>query len=58
VGFVVGSRSPWLRPGHHTWDCAGTIAGADGSRQPTAVQHALARSQDAHVATIAAKLAS
>jgi NAD(P)H dehydrogenase (quinone) len=37
---------------------AGTVAGADGSRQPTAREHAMARFQRAHVAKIAAKLAS
>jgi NAD(P)H dehydrogenase (quinone) len=36
---------------------AGTIAGADGSRQPTEKERAMARFQGAHVARIAAKLA-
>jgi NAD(P)H dehydrogenase (quinone) len=37
---------------------AGTIAGADGSRQPTAKELAQARFQGRHVATIARKLAA
>jgi NAD(P)H dehydrogenase (quinone) len=37
---------------------AGTIAGADGSRQPTAKELAQARFQGRHVATIAKKLAA
>ena len=36
---------------------AGTIAGADGSRQPSAKELAMARFQGQHVARIAAKLA-
>ncbi|RME61700.1 MAG: NAD(P)H:quinone oxidoreductase, partial [Alphaproteobacteria bacterium] len=36
---------------------AGTIAGADGSRQPSALELDLARFQGAHVAKIAQKLA-
>ena len=35
---------------------AGTIAGPDGSRQPSAKELAMARFQGKHVATIAAKL--
>ena len=35
---------------------AGTIAGPDGSRQPSAKELAMARFQGAHVAKIAAKL--
>jgi NAD(P)H dehydrogenase (quinone) len=35
---------------------AATIAGADGSRQPSAKELAMARFQGKHVATIAAKL--
>ena len=37
---------------------AGTIAGADGSRQPTANELAIARFQGKHTAEIAAKLAA
>ncbi|MEO1090102.1 MAG: NAD(P)H:quinone oxidoreductase [Pseudomonadota bacterium] len=37
---------------------AGTIAGADGSRQPSAKELGLARFQGQHVATIAKKLAA
>ena len=37
---------------------AGTIAGADGSRQPSARELALATFQGAHVARVAAKLAA
>lgn len=37
---------------------AGTIAGADGSRQPTANELAIARHQGRHTAAIAAKLAA
>ena len=37
---------------------AGTIAGADGSRQPSASELALATFQGAHVARVAAKLAA
>jgi len=37
---------------------AGTIAGPDGKREPTAKELALARFQGAHVAKIAAKLAA
>jgi NAD(P)H dehydrogenase (quinone) len=37
---------------------ASTIAGGDGSRQPSAVELEAARYQGAHVATIAAKLAA
>ncbi len=36
---------------------AGTIAGGDGSRQPSATERSLARFQGAHVARIAQKLA-
>lgn len=35
---------------------AGTLAGADGSRQPTANELAIARFQGRHVAEIAKKL--
>ncbi|HPC60269.1 MAG TPA: NAD(P)H:quinone oxidoreductase, partial [Verrucomicrobiota bacterium] len=35
---------------------AATIAGADGSRQPTAKELAMARFQGAHVARIAVRL--
>jgi NAD(P)H dehydrogenase (quinone) len=44
----VRGGSPWG---------AGTIAGADGKRQPSAKELSLARFQGRHVATIAAKLA-
>ena len=37
---------------------AGTIAGADGSRTPSAIELKLARAQGAHVAKISAKLAA
>ena len=37
---------------------AGTIAGPDGSRQPTGQELSMARQQGAHVAKIAAKLAA
>jgi NAD(P)H dehydrogenase (quinone) len=37
---------------------AGTIAGADGSRQPTSIDLAGARAQGAHVARLAARLAA
>lgn len=37
---------------------ASTIAGGDGSRQPTANELAIARAQGAHIARIAAKLAA
>ena len=37
---------------------AGTIAGPDGSRQPTANELAIARFQGKHLAQIAAKLAA
>ena len=37
---------------------ATTIAGPDGSRQPSEHELAMARSQGAHVAAIAAKLAA
>jgi NAD(P)H dehydrogenase (quinone) len=43
----VRGGSPWG---------AGCIAGADGSRQPSAKELAMARFQGKHVATIAAKL--
>ncbi|MFT3867907.1 MAG: NAD(P)H:quinone oxidoreductase [Nibricoccus sp.] len=45
----VKGGSPWG---------AGTIAGADGSRKPSAKELSLARFQGAHVAKIAAKLSS
>lgn len=45
----VKGGSPWG---------AGTIAGADGSRKPTAKELSLARFQGAHVAKIAAKLSA
>lgn len=48
VGEAKGG-SPWG---------AGTLAGADGSRQPTAQELAQARFQGRHVATIAARLAA
>ena len=48
VGDAKGG-SPWG---------AGTLAGADGSRQPTAQELAQARFQGRHVATIAARLAA
>ncbi len=35
---------------------AGTLAGGDGSRQPSAIEHTIARYQGRHVAEIAAKL--
>ena len=42
--------------GGSPWGAA-TIAGADGSRQPSAKELAMARFQGAHVASVAAKLA-
>jgi NAD(P)H dehydrogenase (quinone) len=45
----VKGGSPWG---------AGTIAGADGSRQPSEKELARARFQGQHVATIAKKLAA
>ena len=37
---------------------AGTLAGGDGSRQPSAIEHTIARYQGRHVAQITKKLAS
>ncbi|CAM5189540.1 NAD(P)H dehydrogenase (quinone) OS=Castellaniella defragrans OX=75697 GN=HNR28_000902 PE=3 SV=1 [Castellaniella defragrans] len=63
-GFVVVGVPPSSKGLHELGEISGgtpygasTIAGADGSRQPTENELSIARDQGAHVARIAAKLA-
>jgi len=64
-GFVVVGVPPSAKGLHKLDEISGgtpygasTIAGADGSRQPTENELSVARDQGAHVARIAAKLSS